>query len=187
MRQDAKTRSGLLMVALLVGVCAGVMFTERLYIHFQNAEQAGGAVVSSSTAVAATAGRKAARKLGQVQHQTPSTVSIRGELTRCRKGACSVCCKTSVCRILTGWHERTTLGAGKDPAAHRTRQGGHDRHLQLQLGARRRARQLLGREHSIFFGMAATATSGLLGLHEAVWARIWVHSAARAATGLERM
>ena len=33
--QDSRSRSGALVVALAAGVCLGVMFSERLYIHYQ--------------------------------------------------------------------------------------------------------------------------------------------------------
>ena len=33
--QDSRTRSGALVMALAAGVCLGVMFSERLYIHYQ--------------------------------------------------------------------------------------------------------------------------------------------------------
>jgi len=33
--QDSRTRSSALIMALAAGVCLGVMFSERLYIHYQ--------------------------------------------------------------------------------------------------------------------------------------------------------
>ncbi len=60
-RQDSKTRSGLLLTALIAGVCLGVMFAERLYIHFQEAEQGGGMVPAGAGS------GKVSRKLGQVR------------------------------------------------------------------------------------------------------------------------
>lgn len=62
-RQDSKTRSGLLLTALIAGVCLGVMFAERLYIHFQEAEQGGGMVPAGAGAGSG----KVSRKLGQVR------------------------------------------------------------------------------------------------------------------------
>jgi hypothetical protein len=62
-RQDAKTRSGLLISALLAGVCLGVVFAERLYIHYQEVDQGS----SAQSALSGTAGGgRATRKLGQV-------------------------------------------------------------------------------------------------------------------------
>lgn len=61
-RQDSKTRSGLLISALLAGVCLGVIFSERLYIHYQDAGQDSRAALDGI----GTSGGKAARKLGQV-------------------------------------------------------------------------------------------------------------------------
>ncbi len=65
-RQDLKTRSGLLISALLAGICLGIMFAERLYIHFQEVEQSGVLPVGGDTS---NGSGKAGRKLGQVQCQ----------------------------------------------------------------------------------------------------------------------
>jgi hypothetical protein len=62
-RQDSKTRSGLLLSALLAGVCLGVIFSERLYIHYQEVDQGSDAQPALS---GLAGGGKAARKLGQV-------------------------------------------------------------------------------------------------------------------------
>ena len=37
--QDSRSRSGALVMALIVGVCLGVMFSERVYLHYQVSDE----------------------------------------------------------------------------------------------------------------------------------------------------
>lgn len=72
-RQDSKTRSGLLISALLAGVCLGVIFSEQLYIHYQNTNQSSDAGPLGGTA----SGGNAARKLGQASATGSANVIMR--------------------------------------------------------------------------------------------------------------
>ena len=83
-RQDAKTRSGLLISALLAGVCLGVVFAERLYIHYQEVDQ-GSSAQSALSSV--TGGGRAARKLGQVPMLCQLMCKLLCDVGPCVKGS----------------------------------------------------------------------------------------------------
>ncbi len=57
---DVRTRSGLLLVALVTGMCLGVVLSERLYIRFQDQD------TSLQAPGGGGSGASARRRLGQV-------------------------------------------------------------------------------------------------------------------------
>mmetsp|Transcript_20288 Transcript_20288/g.61122 ORF Transcript_20288/g.61122 Transcript_20288/m.61122 type:complete len:374 (+) Transcript_20288:581-1702(+) len=77
---DARSRSGLLMVALVTGICLGVVFSERLYIRFQDQDST---VVQPANGVGSGAGASAnRRKLGQMRKLGKPRSELEGILQR---------------------------------------------------------------------------------------------------------